>query len=320
MKTTTGAGALLKTIISFLLLWHFAGCTTQDIFIQNLQVYGPINQSPIHHTDGDFTKRFHLLGGISVPQKTNQLGRIDKHTYVNSSGQTQFDTMTNGSVVSYEYHASNNQFQYSGNNLDWDTPASNYALELSYLLSEHVIFDAGINYSRIRQSDFLSQHVGLGFSTYDENVALRADIGAHFSQVSYTLSYVVLSYSGDINQSNPSVADVRFGELNGKNNNVDIYYGLTFNTKRNDWPLNLFVKGAIDKEELIDYDVPSFFSYARPNASYTATLFSLTPGVSVLINPSVRINAGVGFIWNLSLLNEEKQAYMLPLIQFDWSL
>jgi hypothetical protein len=321
MNSTPKSVFFLKLIFSLSVLLYYGGCSTQEIFIQDLQVAGPLNQTPIHYTDGDSTRRFRLSGRISFPQDRNLSGRIDKHTYVNAKGVMQVDTIHDGSSLSYQYYANNNPYMFSGNNLGWSVPSSNYAVDMSYLLSSHWVFDAGVDYSRISQSEYLSEHIGFGVNTYDENFAFRADFGVRFSEVSYDLSYVVLTYSGD-SQPNPGEADVRFGEYSGKNNNVDLYYGIMLNSKKSDWPVNVFLKAAVDREELVDYTIPTFWNYANnsPNASYSATLIDLTPGLSLQVDPSLRLNAGVAFIWNLSLLNEEKPAYVVPVIQFDWSL
>jgi hypothetical protein len=309
----------LYIIIPICFLIHYNGCSNEDIFIQNLRVTAPLSQPSLHFTDGDTTRRIHITASAGISQKTRMVGLIEKHTYVNRNGVMQIDTVFDGPNVNYVYHSSSNPLAYTGENLQWDFPSISYSLGFDCLLTEHFALDLGVDYGAVQRVEFWTENAGLGFYSFDEDIGFRADIGWRFSQTSYDLSYVILEYDSPVQLDNPTEASIRIGSVSGKNNTINFYYGATINTKRIDWPFNFFLRGSFDRKELIDHYLPSSHSFSSVNANNTVILFSLTPGISYQVGSAQRLNIGVQFIKNISLLNDEKQFYVVPVMQLDWS-
>ena len=85
-----------------IILISLTGCTTrQTLFVQNAEVFGPINQTAIHLTDSTETPAVTFSPWFSYNTQKSMSGHIDGHSLVNENGIFQVDTTYSGSTVTY---------------------------------------------------------------------------------------------------------------------------------------------------------------------------------------------------------------------------
>ncbi len=127
----------LKVFIAVSLTFFLSSCTTvtDSLYVQDVNVKGPINQPPIRIAGRDSTT-FIISPKFFINSNRIYNGRIDGHTQVNSEGIFQVDTIINGNEITYKIAQGKNTFDYKGENLHWSIPDYMVGLDLDIALSK----------------------------------------------------------------------------------------------------------------------------------------------------------------------------------------
>lgn len=316
-------GFLSLLILSSL---YVTGCTIikQSVFLQDVNVDGPINQPPLHITSGQKKHSITFSPKIYVNTNKNYTGLTEGHTNVNSSGIFQIDTVVNSAGNKIYRESVYNSYSYDGENLNWKIPDLSVGFQVDIALSDHFAVNGGINYAEINRKKMVNGSVGIGFFTEKKGSAVRFDFGLLFQNTYYKTSSVVITYLDPVFGSKSS--EVAFYLDRNKSTSTDLYGSFTYNTVSKKSPVNFYLSLSYFGQTLMDYQPKTVntalypFSVSANESSsgkVYASFLSLTPGIYRDISNWGRLSVGVGLLKELSIDNSSRSLFITPLVQLD---
>ena len=118
----------------------FISCTTtnQTLYLQEIEISGPINQEPIHLTDSSATPSVTVSPRFSINTQKELQGNHGEHSMVNADGFFQVDTsfFSDGSVK-YTETPGANVFPYDGQNLTWNVSTFTAGIDFDFKLTKN---------------------------------------------------------------------------------------------------------------------------------------------------------------------------------------
>lgn len=316
---------LLVGSISFLL----SACTTitDTLYIQNVDVRGPINQPPIRVTGKDSTF-LTVSPKFFINSNKSYSGLIEGHTPVNSGGVFQFDTITSDNGKTYKVTPDVNRYEFEGENLNWTIPDYFVGLDLDIAISRKVALSGGFTLSEKDRTNLYGYRAGLGFFSASGNIGIRFDGGVIWQKYSYdAASVIVREEHPDFGSTSPEVI---FYRDKGSSTNLNHYLSLTLNTLYEQLPVNFLINVGYSGQSLVNYephDADDNFHLFDPyyhvedmrGESYVSFV-NLSPGVYVSLNEWSRFVFAVRFFFELDLESSLNSNFIIPMIQFDMSL
>jgi hypothetical protein len=317
------------------ILLIFAGCTTttQTLYVQNAEVFGPINQIPIHLTDSTDTPSVTFSPWFSYSTQKNMSGHIDGHSLVNENGIFQVDTIINGSSVTYRETPGANRNSFTGENFTWYVATVNAGLNMDIALSRAFAISLGANYSSQQGKSLWGGSAGIGLFGGSKGTALRFDVGLHFQSISYDV-YTVANVKEEGLFSGTEEYVLFYHDIDNSTH-FDPYIYLTFNTAHKDWVVNLFINAGYSIQTILDFEprtvdtdwfpFPFPFPYNTTTTTdlrgeTTAGFFNVTPGIYFYLGESNRILLGARFYFETQLPGVSPKTIILPMVQFDFRL
>jgi hypothetical protein len=309
----------------------FVSCTTQttvqNIYVQDIQLKGPVNQSPVYLTRDTKPHQWRIIPRVEIINTKAMNGQVEGHTAVNSKGIFQVDTLRDnqGYILGFEEPRGVNVFGFRGKNLDWSLPGVNAALDFDYTLGRDLSIVFGLNYAMVGQKDFWGFRGGIGLHSEGEAAALRIDVGAHVQTLAYEAKTVITSQTGT---SRPNVV---FFSDRGSDAHVNPYAAMTINSTMAAWPVNFFVQLAVNSQDLIDFKPTEVDQVIERDilgnqvitsdmrADKTVTFISVTPGLSVSITPSARLLVGARIVRQMQLEDISPHQVVWPIVQVDFT-
>src|SRR4030042_1733567 len=130
--------------------------TVQKIYVQAVQLEGPVNQVPVHITRDSKPHQWRIVPRVDIVNARTFDGQIEGHTGVNSQGVFQVDTVRDngGNIVGFQEPSGVNSRGFRGRNLEWKLPGVNASLDFDYTLSKDFSVVFGFNYALVGQKDF----------------------------------------------------------------------------------------------------------------------------------------------------------------------
>jgi hypothetical protein len=263
---------------------------TQSVTLQHVDVTGSVATAPIYVTENAQANQFIISPHFSIRNVQNVTGGIA------------LDATQN-----YPPSAPDSD------NLLWRIPRSTGGLNVNYIMSQHTAFAFEMNLSSLGGRTYGGWSAGLGLFNEKENQAIRFDIGLRSTPILYSAETRVITKNG-------SRTDTSMYFDWGEESHMNVYAGLTFNTTRKSWPVNLFLQGYVTKQQFIDY-VPyggithvDFTGDTRASASQW--IVGLTPGIFLDLMEDVRLVAGEQIIFPFDIVNQSPY----PLLQFHMQL
>ncbi|UCH65746.1 MAG: hypothetical protein JSW63_01020 [Ignavibacterium sp.] len=326
---------MYRILFSFLSLLILSACTTttQSLYVQNAEVFGPINQIPIHLTDSTDTPSITFSPWFSYSAKKTISGHIDGHSLVNENEIFQVDTFYNGSAVTYRETPGANRYSFTGENFTWYVPTVTAGLNMDIALSRAFAISLGANYSSQQGKSLWGGSAGIGLFSENKGISLRLDIGLHFQSISYDVYTVA-----DVKEEDffgGSEEYILFYHDIDNSTHLDPYIHLTFNTAHKDWVVNMFLNLGYSLQTLLDFepkDVDTdWFPFPFPipinttitrdfRGETTAGFFNVTPGIYFYVGESNRILLGARFFFETQLASVSPKTIILPMVQFDFRL
>ncbi|MCW8804431.1 MAG: hypothetical protein OQK57_08545 [Ignavibacteriaceae bacterium] len=320
----------------------FYGCSrsqtvqTTTIYLQELEVTGPINQSPIHLTDSSDTPSITFSPKFSYSTQTLVTGKISGHSPVNENGIFQVDTIFNidGSVNHYEKTPGVNNYDYKENNLMWNIPAVAMGLDVDIKITRSFALFGGINYSSNNNQSLWGGNFGLGlFGVSAKGLAFRLDVGAKIQSI-YFDAHTVEDVR--ITGSSGSQEYVIFYHDANENSHLNPFINFTINSCNNDWVFNFFLNFGYSTQTLADFepqhpDDNYYDDYFYPYDSYREIVYDLrgestfgflqfTPGITFDLAENSRLLLGAGFYFITDFDNASAKTFILPMMQVDFTL
>lgn len=309
---------------------------TTTIYLQEIDVNGPLNQSPIHLTDKSETPSITFTPGFSYNTTKSVQGKIAGHTMVNEDGIFQVDTIFNsdGSINHYEEAPAANRYQYTKNNLNWFLPSVKAGLDIDFKITKNFGLFGGINYSTSSNKNLWGGNFGLGlYGAGESGMAFRLDVGAHIQSISYdayTVEKVVITgaYSSEY---------VLFYHDIDENSNFNPFINLTINSCKTDWLFNFFLNFGYSTQTLADFEPKQLdekyyedwlfypdniyreITYDLRGES-TLGLFHFTPGLTFALGENYNLLVGSRFYFITSLNDAATTTFIMPMMQVDFNL
>jgi hypothetical protein len=331
-----------KVLLSKISLLHFLliiiscspSTTVTKLYLQNLEVSGPINQTSVHITDNSVSS---IVISPRISFNTNRMfkGKVAGHSKVNSDGYFQLDTVfNNNGTFSFKEAQAVNNYDFAGNNLIWNLAEFNASINFDFRLSQVFALFAGINYSVADQKSIYGGLAGVGFTTKNEKTAIRFDFGINIQEIPFNaLTIASVTYTNS-NSSTNYVVD--YDDL-GKGTHINPFANLTFNTIHSDWLCNLFIQAGYSTQDLSNYTPETivehgyyyFPIYYNSNDVYitedlrgeaTIGIINITPGIFFKIGNTGRLVIGSRLFWLSQFEKADNSFYVTPMIQFDFGL
>jgi hypothetical protein len=323
---------LLTLIITTTIIFiNFIGCTTinQTLYLQNIQVSGPMNNPPLNITTNQKQGSFTISPRFSINDNKQLSGRIEHHSFVDNQGIYRVDTVLNNGTRYYTESNGKNINEYKGNNLIWNLPSFLAAVNIDYSAGDHIALNLGLNYAVQNQESYVGGNAGIGFFSEKESSAFRFDAGVMWQSLSYVASTVVVTEETSF-WGTSSNTTVNFFKDRNKSTNWNPYVSLTFNTSSKAAPVNFFVNLGYFGQTLFSFEpsdpnpeyYPLGFSVITSDqrGESTTTFLNLSSGVFINMTETSKIILGVRLLKETQIEESSKSLFILPVIQFDMSL
>jgi hypothetical protein len=320
--------------IGWLSLFYFTfiGCapstTVTKIYLQEVEVYGPINSSPVHITDSSKTG-ITISPRISFNTKNTLNGKIDQHTLVNSQGVFQVDTVFNSDGTFYFQETPGaNKYPFEGKNFIWYTPDVTASIDFDFKLSKSFALFVGGNYAIVKQKSIWGGLFGIGLMGSGKDAAFRFDVGINIQDMPYD-AYTIVSVTktGSTGTSN-YVAD--YHDISSKTQ-FNPFAAVTINSYNRDWLFNIFLNSGYRTQSLVNF-TPEDQVYHNPyyygdeyitednRGEATAGIIDITPGFYFNFGDTGRILLGAKFNWIVQIEDLDYPFQVIPMLQFDFNL
>ena len=316
----------------FGLTFLLGSCTTvQTLYLQDVEVTGPFNQSPIHITDSTDTPSGTLSMRFSYNPEKEIIAKSEGTPMVNSQEFFQVDTFyNNDGTITYKETPGVNNYPYQGQNLTWNFAVVTAGLDLDLKLSRNFALFAGVNYAGGNNKSLWGGTGGIGFFGINNGIAFRLDAGLHFQSIAYDAFTIA-----DIKETfffGSTDEYVLFYHDIDKSTHFDPFANFTFNTAKKDWLLNIFINAGYSIETLLDFE-PKTIDYTwfpLPPFIFDETIISdfrgettagfihVASGIYFNVTEHSRIIIGARFFFETQLEDASAATFILPMMQADF--
>ena len=310
----------------------FIGCapstTVTKIYLQEVEVYGPMNSSPVHITDSSessvtFSPR------VAFNTKNILTGKIDQHTKVNSQGVFQVDTIFNNDGTFYFQETPGaNKYQFEGKNFIWYTPDVTASLDIDFKISKSFAIFVGGNYAIANQKSIWGGLFGIGLMGAGKDAAFRFDVGLNIQEIPYNAYTIVSVTNTGTSGTYNYVAD--YYDISSKTQ-YNPFAAITINSFNRDWLFNIFLNAGYRSQSLVNF-TPEDQVYHNPfyygdvyitednRGEATAGIIDITPGLYFNFGDTGRLLLGAKFNWIVQIEDLDYPFQVIPMLQFDFNL
>jgi hypothetical protein len=332
MRTTK---ELLIKLFYIIIVINLSACFSEDvvkvttIHLQEANVTGPINQSPIHLSEEAETPFFTVSPKFSYVQSEQINSYVSGHTPINSEGIFEVDTLfyENGAISYYQVPGAN-IYEYEGQNLSWNQSSVTAGFDFDARFTKAFAAFLGINYTSTNNQNLWGGNTGLSLLLTTNELGLRLDAGLFFQSIAYD------AYTVEIVQTSNSEYVIFYHDI-GESTHWDPFASLTINTSSPDWFVNFFLNLGFSQQTLVGftpedkdetyYHSDDLFFYEGETeivqdlrGESTASYINVTPGLFFKVGRSSRILFGVRFYYDNGLDDSSKSNFILPILQADF--
>jgi hypothetical protein len=307
--------------------------TFEKVYLQDAEVTGPINQSPIHITDSTETPSVSLSMRFSYNPEKEIKATTEGTPPVNSQGFYQVDTFYNNGSIIYRRTPGVNTFQFQGQNLTWNFAAITTGLDFDLKLSRNFALFAGVLYSGGNNKSLWGGNAGIGVFGVSKGIAFRLDAGIQIQNIAYD-AYTIAEVQSIGLFSTTDDERVFFSHDIDNATYFDPFVNFTFNTSKVDWVFNIFFNAGYSIQTLLDFEPKTYdyLWYPFPPFLYEETITSdfrgettagfihFTPGIYFNLSEQSRIDIGVRFFYETQLEDASQNLFILPMLQIDFTL
>jgi hypothetical protein len=323
----------LLCLVFFTLVSCAPSTTITKIYLQDVEVTGPINQSPIHLTDSSDTPSVTLSAKFSYNPEKEFKAKTDGTPKVNSQGIYQVDTtFYNDGTIKYTKTPGVNRFPYIGENLTWKLASFTAGLDFDFKLSRSFALFTGVNYAGVNNKSLWGGTFGLGVFGVKNGIAFRLDAGLHIQSITYD-AYTIAEIS-ETDFWGSTEEYVLFYHDIDESTHFNPFVNFTFNTAKKDWFINIFINAGYSAQSLLDFEpktidydwfpLPPFIFNTTTTYDYrgetTTGFIHFTPGVYFSIAEQSRIIFGARFFYETQLEAATKNLFIMPIVQVDFTL
>jgi len=305
-----------------------SGCTSvqQTIYIQDVEVNGPLNNPPIFISDNK--------SGITVSpwlsfNSNHQVNGIANHSNVNVNGVFQVDTIYDGGQLYYR-QSNANSYPYNKNNVRWNLPDIKAGVDVDLPVSRTISIFGSFNYVSQNLYQIVGGSFGFGFYSVKNNGAVRLNVGCTLQEYQYDASTVIVQTIDP--PFGKSYTEVGFFHDINKKSNLNVFGNLTYNTVSEDVPINFFFSLAFFSQTLLNikpetpntlYSPFGFTTSVSDTRGETSTAYvSISPGIYMNVTPTMRFVLGVNIAKDLGDFTNEQGSFsssllIMPMAKID---
>lgn len=315
-------------VFVFLITACAPSTTVTKIYLQEVEVSGPINQSPVHITDNS-ESGITISPRIVINSNKSHHGKINDHTLVNAQGIFQVDTIfNNDGTFSFEEIPGVNKYPFKGKNFAWYTPDVTASLDFDLKISKSFAFFIGGNYVVVKQKSLWGGLFGIGLMGAGTNAAFRFDVGLNVQEIPYNAYTIVSVTRTSSSGSTNYITD--YHDIS-KNTQYNPFAAITINSFNEDWLINIFLNAGYRTQSLVNFS-PEDQVYHNPfyygdvyvtedlRGEVTAGIIDITPGLYFNFGNSGRIILGAKFNWIVQIEELDNSFQVLPVLQLDFTL
>ncbi len=316
----------LIPVISFLL----AGCSsvTQTIYLQNVDVSGPLNQPPIEvmsHPGSTFT----ISPRLSMNGRRFLSGNVESHSSVNENNVYQVDTIFNNDGTKSYKISDSNTHEFKGDNMQWNIPQVSAGLDMDIQLSNAFAITGGLSYAADNNRDYFGGTIGIGLFELKGTRAFRFDAGIIWQNLYYDAASIVVTKEYN-SSSGYTVKDVSFFRDKGNLNSVNPYLSFTYNSAVQNSPINFFVSLGFFTQTVVSFNPDNYdpdYSFWGNSLKVNderggsmAAFLTLTPGLILNFGMNGEILVGAKILHESSIGNTKQSTFLSPTVQFNFHL
>jgi hypothetical protein len=323
-------GKKIYIIFAGILSLFLCGCYTveQTIYLQDVRVSGPLNQTPLQVTTQNKTA-ITITPRISFNNREFISGNVESHTTVNETGVYQIDTIfNNDGSKSYQISDANNR-PYERDNLRWNIARVNAGLDMDFQLSNVFALTAGVSYAADKERDYFGGTIGFGLCKLTETGAIRFDAGIIWQNLYYDAATVVVSEVRDI-WSDYTRTDISFFRDRARSRSVNPYFSLTYNSAFSESSVNFLLSLGFFTQTVLSFEPqrydPAYFFWGNSvvvndkRGESMASFITLTPGLIMSFGTGAEIVAGVKILHENVIGNSKQSTFISPTVQFNFNL
>lgn len=224
----------LITVAVFFISLVVTSCTSiqQTIYLQDVEVKGPMNPPPVRITKDKSAGDFTISPRLSINKYSEISGNVGSRRY--------------GSI------SQDSLFRSRSDNLFWKIPQVSFGFDLDVVVSNSFAIAGGLNYSVIDQTKLIGGSLGIAFFHEKNGSAIRFDAGI-LVQESYYDAKTIVETTTDPIWGSPSTS-VYYYRDEDKNADIDLYAMLTYNSAIQNFPLNFFLSGSFFAQTILDFE------------------------------------------------------------------
>ena len=321
---------LLKYLLSlFVLSLFLTGCTTvtQTIYLQNVDVSGPVNQPPVgvmSNTGSTLT----ISPKFSYNGRNYLSGNVDSHSSVNENNVYAIDTIHNPDGTHSYKISESNIYDYKGDNLKWNIPQLSAGLDMDVQLSKAFALTAGLSYASDKNRDYFGGTIGIGLFDLTDTRSFRFDAGIIWQNLYYDAQSIVVTKEYN-SSSGYTVQDVSFFRDRNKLNTFNPYLSFTYNSASRNTPVNFFLSLGFFTQTVVSFDPDNYdpdysfwghyITVKDERGESMATFLTFTPGVILSFGGNSDVVIGARIIHENSM-NSNQSTFLTPMVQINFHL
>jgi len=278
----------------------------QTIYLQDVEVKGPMNPPPVRITKDKSAGTFTLSPRLSVNKYSEISGNIGSRKYLSASQDS--------------------VFRSSSKNLFWKIPQVTFGCDFDFAVSNNFAIAGGLNHSIIDQKKLIGGSLGIAFYQEKNGNAVRFDAGILVQELYYDAKTVVETTTNPV--WGYPYTTVSYYHDRDKNADIDLYVMLTYNSVMKEFPLNFFLNMSYFTQTILDFNprTTTDLSYllvlsektiedVRGEAS--SAYLSATPGIFIDFTEWSRIVLGARLMYDIGLDTSSRDFFILPVVQLD---
>lgn len=303
-----------SSVAFFVLSISLQGCIPRITNLQEIEVNTPPKRDSIRITENKKSADVEVRSFFSINKEKALKTKTPGHTLVNSEGIYEVEGVPDETI--FIERAGVNTQPFEGDNFFWHVPEMQFGFDLDFALTSGFALTGGLSYANINERDFWSPNFGFALFNELQTWAWRIDMNMKFHQSSFTAEVIKTK---ERRLRGNETREVSFLTIQDKDNLSNPTIMLTLNTRKQEWPLNLFVNYTAGRQTFYDverdfetiFNEPAVFRYSEPYNTFSA-------GVFRTFSRNGRLLFGV----RITKYTDEKSQLSLPdaFVQYDFRL
>ncbi|MGD8778186.1 MAG: hypothetical protein PVH88_04415 [Ignavibacteria bacterium] len=242
------------TALLFLITFFLIGCTPSVTInrVQGVKTEASSINIPVKITQNKEKRPGVISTYVMFNGNKTKESYIEGHTDVNQNGKFIIDTLEQIGPIAYQFEETegDNDYIFDGNNFIVKNPDFELGFEIDYALTNFLALTGGGNICKYDNKAFLGGNFGFGFFKETENLGFRMDIGWESKHTRSEATFVMHDKDFVDGKREGVIYKIARSE-----SFIDPFASFTLNTKKAEWPVNLFFNFQLGYKTYYDYSL-----------------------------------------------------------------